>query len=115
IGLHAVLDHVRSAPFAADQRVEPEVPPKIVMQKLRAAVDFPLTENLERLAIKHEDAAGALAVGISERTDVNRFRPTVNGMRTRIVGARENFLWLDDFDDLWFPRVGLRIDDMNPR
>src|ERR1700704_3425500 len=84
------------------------MPPKIIMQKLTAAVDFPLTEDFERLAIEHENAAGALAVGISERANVNGFRPAV-------IRARENFLRLDDFDDLWFPRVGLRIDDVNPR
>src|SRR6266403_1761861 len=115
IGLHTVLDHVRSAPFAAEQRVESEVPPKIVMQKLRAAVDFPLTEDFERLAIEHENAAGPVAVGISDRANVNGFRPAVNSVRARIIRARENFLRLDDFDDLWFSRVGLRIHDVNPR
>ena len=39
----------------------------------------------------------------------------MNRVRARIIGARKNFLRLDDFDDLWFPRVGLRIDDVNPR
>src|SRR6266403_4706908 len=114
IGLHTVLDHVRRAPFAAEQRVESQVPPKIVMQKLTATVDFPLTEDFERLTIEHENAAGALAVGISERANVNGFRPAVNRVRTRIIRARENFLRLDHFDDLWFSRVGLRIDDVNP-
>ena len=111
--MNSVLDHVRGAPLAAEQRVEPEVPPKIVMQKLIAAVDFPLTKDIERLAIEHKNAAWPVAVGISERANVNRFRTAVNRVRTRIVGARENFLRLDDFDDLWFPRVGLRIDDVN--
>src|SRR5215510_8721337 len=85
------------------------------MQKLLAAVDFPLTEHFKRLAIEHEDAARAVAVGISERANVNRFRTAVNRVWARIIRARENFLRLDDFDDLWFPRVGLRIDDVNPR
>ena len=58
---------------------------------------------------------GPVAVGISERANVNRFRSAVNRVRTRIVGARKNFLRLDDFDDLWFPRIGLRIDDVNTR
>jgi hypothetical protein len=63
--LNSVLDHVRSAPLAAEQRVEPKVPPKIVVQKLIAAVDFPLAEDIERLAIEHENAAWPVAVGIS--------------------------------------------------
>src|SRR4030095_10112582 len=85
------------------------------MQKLLAAIDFPLTEDFERLAIEHENAARALAVGVSERANVNGFRPAVNRVRTRIIRARKNFLRLDDFDDLWFPRVGVRIDDVNTR
>ena len=85
------------------------------MQKLIAAVDFPLTEDFERLAIEHENAAWPLAFGISERANVNGFRPAVNRVRARIIGARENFLRFDDFDDLWFPRIGLRIDDVNAR
>src|SRR5262245_51672738 len=115
VWLNSVFNHVRSAPLAADQCVKPQVPPKIVMQELRAAVDFPLTENFKRLAIEHEDPTGALAVGISERANVNGFRPAVNCMRARIIRARENFLRLDDFHDLRFPRIGLRIDDVNPR
>src|SRR6188474_2256808 len=85
------------------------------MQELIAAVDFPLTENIERLAIQHENAAWPVAIGISERANVNRFRTAVNRVRTRIVGARENFLRLDNFDYLWFPRIGLHIDDVNTR
>jgi len=85
------------------------------MQKLRAAVHFPLTKHFKGFAIEHEDAAWAVAVGISEGANVNGFRSAVNGMRTRIVGARENFLRLDHFDDLWLPRIGLRVDDMNSR
>src|SRR6266403_3914771 len=95
IGLHAVLDHVRRAPFAAEERVESQVPPKIVMQKLTAAVDFPLTEDFEGLAIEHENPAWPLAVGISKRANVNGFGPAVNSVRARIIRARENFLRLD--------------------
>src|SRR5258708_932000 len=85
------------------------------MQKLTAAVDFPLTEDFERLAIKHENAARALAFGISERANVNGFRPAVNRVRARIIRARKNFLRLYHFDDLRISRVGLRIDDVNTR
>ena len=58
---------------------------------------------------------GPVAVGISERANVNGLRTAVNRMRTRIIGARKNFLRLDDFDDLWFPRIGFCIDDVNTR
>src|SRR4030095_12321670 len=115
IRLNSILDHVRSAPFAAEQRVESQVPPKIVMQKLIAAVDFPLTEDFECFAIEHENAARAIAIRISKRAYVNGFGTAVNGMRARIIRARENFFRLDDFNDFRFSRVGLRVDYMNPR
>src|SRR6185369_13105374 len=76
---------------------------------------FPLTEDIERLAIEHKNAAWPVAAGISEGANVNRFRTAVNCVRARVISARENFLRLDDFDDLWLPWVGLRIDDVNPR
>src|SRR5262249_15461063 len=85
------------------------------MQKLRAAVHFPLPKDLEGFAIEHEDAAGAVAVRRAKRTDVNPFRSAVNGVWARVVRPGENFLRLDDFDDHRFTRVGLGVDDVNPR
>ena len=58
---------------------------------------------------------GPSPLGSPECAHVNRFRPAVNRVRTRIIRARENFLRLDDFDDLRFSWVGLRIDDVNTR
>src|SRR5512143_2833778 len=115
IRLNSVLNHLRRSPFATQQRVKPEVPPKIVMQKLRVTVDFPLPEHFKRFAVEHENPARTVAVGIPECANVNSFRTTVNGMRTRIIRAGENYLRLDHFDDLWFPRIWLGIDDVNPR
>ena len=85
------------------------------MQELVAAVDFPLAKHFERFAIEHENAAGPLAFRISERANVNGFRSAMNRMRTRIIRARKDFLRLDNFDNLWLPRVGLRIHDVNTR
>src|SRR6266700_2228069 len=115
IWLNSIFNHVRRAPFAANQRVKSQVPPKIVMQKLRPAVHFPLPENLERFAIEHENAAGAVAIGCSKRADVNAFRPAMNCVWTRIIGARKNFFWLDYLNDLRFSRIGLGIDNVNTR
>src|SRR5207249_9687397 len=55
VRLHPIFDHVRCAPFATQQGIEPQMPPKIVVQKLRAAVHLPLPQDLERLAIEHEN------------------------------------------------------------
>ena len=82
VGLQSGFDHVRRAPLATDQCVKSQMPPEIVMQKLWAAVHFPLAQNIERFAIEHENAARTIAIGRSKRADVNAFRPTVNGVRT---------------------------------
>ena len=115
IGLQSVFDHVRGAPFAGQQRVETEMPPEIVLEKLWTPVHLPLTQNVERFAIEHENAARAVAIGRSERANVNAFRSTVNRVWTRIIRARKNFFWLDHFGDLRFSRVGLSVDNMNAR
>src|ERR1044071_765650 len=115
IGLQPVFDHLRRAPFAAHQRVETEVPPEIVMQELRAAVHLPLAQDLERLAIEHEDATRAVAIGCAERADVDPLRPTMNRVWTRIICTRKNFFRLEHFDDLRFPRIRLCVDDVNTR
>src|SRR6267378_1454685 len=91
------------------------MPPKIVMQKLRSAVHFPLPENLERFAIEHENAARAVAIGGSKRTHVNAFRSTVNRVRPRIISAHKNFFRFDYLHDLGLARIGLRVDDVNTR
>src|SRR5436853_7282723 len=84
VRLQSAFNHVQRAPLAAQQRVETQMPPKIVMKKLRTAVHFPLAQNLERFAIEHEDAARTVTIGRPKRADVNAFRPAVNRVRTRI-------------------------------
>src|SRR4030095_2240493 len=107
IRLHSIFDHVRRAPFAAQHRIEPQMPPEIVMQKLRAPIHLPLTQDFERLTIEHENAPRAVAIGCSKGANVNAFRPTMNRVRTRIISACKNFFSLDHFHDLWFSRLGL--------
>src|SRR5947208_13381728 len=77
VRLQSVFDHIRRAPFAAQQGVEPQMPPEIVMQKLRAPIHLPLTQDFERFAIEHENTDGAVTVRCSKRANVNAFRPTV--------------------------------------
>ena len=61
-GLSAVLDHVGRAPFAGDRDVLAEVPPEVVSEILRAAIDLPPAEHVEALVIEQEDSARAVAV-----------------------------------------------------
>ena len=78
----AVLELRRQPPFARHHVVARQVPPEIVMQLLRSAVDLPTAEDLERFAIHDEDAGGPCAIfaAAAKRADVNPFRPTMNGM-----------------------------------
>ncbi len=115
VRLQSAFNHVRRAPLAAQQRVETQMPPKIVMKKLRTTVHFPLAQNLERFAIEHENAAWAVTIGRPERTDVNAFRAAMNRVGTRIISAREDFFRFDHFNDLRFSRIGLRVDNVNAR
>src|SRR5262245_23172652 len=91
------------------------MPPEIVLKKLWAPIHLPLTQNVERFAVEHENAAGAVAIRRAERADVNTFRPAVNCVRTRIIGSRKDFLRLDDFHDLRLSRIRLSVDDVNTR
>src|SRR5882757_1038397 len=91
------------------------MPPKIIMQELRAPIHSPLAQDLERFALQHKNTSWAVAIGRSERADVNSFRPAVDGVWTRIFRARKNFFRLDHFDDFRFSRIRLGVDDMNTR
>src|SRR5207244_12069351 len=66
VRLQSVFDHIRRAPFATQQRVEPQMPPEIVMQKLWAPTHLPLTKDFERLTIEHENTPTASAIGSSK-------------------------------------------------
>src|SRR5947207_9037376 len=79
LGLHAVFNHIRRAPFAAEQSVESQMPPKSVMQKSRTAVHLPLTEEFERFAIEHENAARPIPIGLAKRAGVDPLLRPVNG------------------------------------
>src|SRR5436190_13954434 len=115
VRLQSVFDHTLRAPFATQQRIETQMPPEIVMQKLWAPIHLPLTQDFERLTIEHENSARPVAIGGSKGTHVNPFRSTVNRMRTRIVSAGKNFFRLDHFHDLRCSRIGLDVDDVNAR
>src|SRR5438477_8358084 len=91
------------------------MPPEIVMQKLRTPIHLPLTQNVERFAIEHENAARAIAIGRAERANVNAFWSTVNRMRTRIVSPGKDFVRLNHFDYLGFSWIRLCINDVNAR
>ena len=57
--LHAMLDLRRCPPFARDHRVPTKVPPEVVRQLLRSALDLPGAKRLEGVVVEHEDSPGA--------------------------------------------------------
>src|SRR5437660_1957635 len=85
-GNEAVLDRVRRAPFAGHHRVVAEVPPAVIGELLRTALDFPAAERLERLVVHDENAARGLSVLVAERRDVNAAGPAMDGVGTGVAG-----------------------------
>jgi hypothetical protein len=111
----AVLDHVRRAPLARDHRVEVEMPPEVVRELLRPAVDLPLALDREVLVVEQEDAAGPVAGGIAERRDVDAVRPAVDGVRAAVPGLARDLLGLDHLHELRGARVVLDVEHVDPR
>src|SRR5262245_42328736 len=91
------------------------MPPKIVGQVLRAAVEFPASSNLERLGIEDKDTARAFTIGGPDGVDINAIRPAMGRMWTRIASALYHRFRLNDLDDLRIPWIRLGINNVNSR
>jgi hypothetical protein len=111
----ASFDHVRRAPFARHERVEPEVPPEIVGQLLLVTFDLPATAHVEALAVDDEDAARAAAVGIAERADVDAVGTAVDGVWTRVAGAVRDLARLDGLHQRGAPGIGFGVEHVDAR
>ena len=96
----AVLERVGRAPFAGDHGVVAEMPPGVIGELLRPAIDLPAAERLEALVVHHEDAARRLAVLVAERGHVDAARPAMHGVRARVAGLFGDLLRLDRLDEL---------------
>src|SRR5215212_5842455 len=88
LGLDATTDHVRRAPFAADQGVIAEVPPEVVVQVLLAPLDLPAAAHVEGVVVEDEDPTRPVAVGGTERADVDAVRTTVDGVPIGVARLR---------------------------
>jgi ribosomal protein L5 len=60
------------------------MPPHVIGELLRAAIDLPSTEDIEGLVIHQQDAAGSLSFGVAERADVDPVRSAMDGVRTGV-------------------------------
>jgi len=112
---HAVLDHRRGAPLAGHRDVLGDVPPQVVGQILRTAVDLPPAEHLERLVVQQRDTAGPLlAVRAAEAGQVDALRSTVEGVRPGVAGPLGQLLGLQHLDHRRLARVLFGVQDHDP-
>src|SRR5271155_4905572 len=89
------------------------MPPEIVGEILRAAVNLPFSQNLEAVRVHDEDAAGAVAGGGAESAAKNSFGAAVDGVRAGVAGPLGENRRLDDLDDSRLARVWLGVNDMD--
>ena len=115
IGLHSIFDHFRRAPFAGDRNVVAEMPPEVVGQVLRSAVDLPAAEHVDALMVEQKESAGTVAVGSTQRAHIDRVGAAMNRMRPAVTGARGEFFGFDRLDDLRVARIGFRINHVDAR
>ena len=94
---------------------QPEMPPDVVGELLRPAIDLPPAANVERLRVQDERAAGAVAVGRAQRAHVDAVRSAVDRVRRGVAGALRQRLRLDHLHDLRLARIGLGVEDVNAR
>ena len=67
LGVEPVLDHRRRRPLRRQHRVVLQVPPHVVGEELRSAVQLPRSDDLERVVVDQRDAAGTVvAVGAAQ-------------------------------------------------
>ena len=115
LGHHAVLDHRGRSPLAGDERVVADVPPEVVRVPLRATLDLPGTERVERLAVEQEDPTGLIRpVRPTERGGVDRVRTAVERVRPRVAGLVDQLVRLDRAYELRLERVRLRVQHVDP-
>ena len=111
LGNDSRLHHLGSSPLARDHGVVVEVPPEVVGQHLRASVGFPFALHLKGLMVEHEYPARAFAIRSAKGVHIDRIWTAVDGVRAAVPGLLLEILSLDDFCDLWVPRIVLGIND----
>src|SRR5262249_54383489 len=110
-----VFEHVGRAPFAADRNVVADVPPEVVGEVLRSAVDLPLSEDVETLVVEQEDAARSAAAARAHGGCVNGVGPTMKTGGAAGGGGAGQLPGFDHFDDLGRTRLGLGVENVDAR
>src|SRR5215210_6375410 len=94
----AVLELRRQAPLACHHVVAREVPPEIIVELLRPAINFPAPKDLEGFAVHDEHPRGAIgAVGpaATEGADINALWAAMDGVRPGVTRLSEHLLGFD--------------------
>src|SRR5260370_11379208 len=92
-----------------------EVPPEVVGEILRPAVELPAAADLEGVVVDDEDAARPIAGYRAERADVDPIRSAMAGVWAAVARAVRDFLRFDRLDDARRARIRLGVDDVDPR
>src|SRR5262249_26099090 len=113
--IYSFHHHVGCSPFAGDDRVESQVPPEVVREFLRAAIQLPLPQDLETFVIHHKNSARTASIRCPQRADKDSTRTAMHRVWGCISRASGQGLWLDHFYNLRFARIRLGINDMDSR
>src|SRR5262249_31717631 len=114
--VEAGLVGVWLAELARDQDVLARLVPEVVVEPRHLAPVLPAPFELEGLRIEDGEAAGALALGVSEHRDDDVVaRHAVDGVGPGVAGLLDDLLRLDHLLDPWPPWVVGNVDDVKPR
>ena len=111
-----VLELRGQSPLARHHVIAWQIPPEVIVQFLRAAIDLPPPKHFERLAVHDEDAGrsiGAILATATERADVNALRSAMDRVGPGVAGLPEDFLRLDNLVNRRLGRIRFGIDDVN--
>src|SRR5829696_5792503 len=106
LGVEPAFDHVRRAPLAGDHGVVAQVPPEVVGEVLRTALDLPSPQRIEALVIHDEDAARSISIGGAKSTHINALRTAMDGVGAAVARPVVQLLRLYHLDYARLSRVG---------
>ena len=112
-----ILELRRQRPLARHHVIAWQIPPEVIVQRLRTTIDLPPSEDIECLAVNDEDAGrsiGTILASATERADIDTFRSAVHGVGPRVAGLFEDFLGLDNLVNLRLGGIRFCINDVNP-
>src|SRR5215216_5668477 len=116
LGVEAVLEHGRCAPFGGDDSVVVEVPPDVVGEELLAAVALPGPDDVEAVVVEQGDPAGAVvAVGPAEGGKEDGAGPAVDGVGPGVAGLGGQLLGWDLPDHRGGQGIGPGVQHVDPR